>query len=105
MMLPREKWTDDRLDALNAKVAEGFARVDGDIRELKGEMNQRFDKVDQRFDKVDARFDKIDERFDRLNDRINYLTGGLFSAARCDHRRPHRPLVARDPIGAASRPG
>lgn len=48
-MVPREKWTDDRLDDLNKKVDdgfarlekkmdEGFARVDKDIREIRGEL-------------------------------------------------------------------
>lgn len=46
----REKWTDERLDDLNDRVNLGFARVDGDIRELRSEMNSRFDSVDARFD-------------------------------------------------------
>ncbi|HET7417572.1 MAG TPA: hypothetical protein VFJ61_08115 [Solirubrobacterales bacterium] len=33
-MTPREKWTDERLDDLNKKVDDGFARLDLDIREL-----------------------------------------------------------------------
>lgn len=43
--MPREKWTDERLDDLNEKVddlkkemREGFARVDEDIRELRREI-------------------------------------------------------------------
>lgn len=49
-MMPREKWTDERLDDLNKKVDDGFAdtksemragfaRLDGEIRELRREMN------------------------------------------------------------------
>jgi hypothetical protein len=49
VMMPREKWTDDRLDDLNKKVDDGFlrlekkidgglARVDQDIRELRGDI-------------------------------------------------------------------
>jgi tetrahydromethanopterin S-methyltransferase subunit G len=41
VMMPREKWTDERLDDLNKKVddltaemREGFDRVHTDIREL-----------------------------------------------------------------------
>jgi tetrahydromethanopterin S-methyltransferase subunit G len=45
VMMPREKWTDERLDDLNKKVdkgfedvraemREGFARMHADIREL-----------------------------------------------------------------------
>lgn len=35
VMAPREKWTDERLDDLNKKVDDGFARVSDDIRELR----------------------------------------------------------------------
>lgn len=63
--MPREKWTDERLDDLNKKVddgfadtkaviaetkaemREGFARVDGDLKELRQEMNARFDAVNR----------------------------------------------------------
>jgi hypothetical protein len=34
VMTPREKWTDERLDDLNKKVDDGFARVHADIRDL-----------------------------------------------------------------------
>jgi hypothetical protein len=45
VMMPREKWTDERLDDLNKKVDDGFAdtkaemragfaRLDADIRDL-----------------------------------------------------------------------
>lgn len=58
---PREKWTDERLDDLNKKVddgfadtrvemREGFARVDGEIRELRKDMKTRFNAIDARFD-------------------------------------------------------
>jgi hypothetical protein len=56
VMTPREKWTDERLDDLNKKVdkgfaetkaemREGFARVDTDLRELRGEINARFESL------------------------------------------------------------
>jgi uncharacterized coiled-coil DUF342 family protein len=54
VMMPREKWTDERLDDLNKKVGElktemheGFARVDTEIRELRKEMNARFEAVNR----------------------------------------------------------
>jgi hypothetical protein len=34
----REKWTDERLDDMNARMAEGFQRVDSDLRELRADM-------------------------------------------------------------------
>jgi hypothetical protein len=52
VMMPREKWTDERLDDLNQKVNDGFARLDTDIRELRSEMNQGFRAVNARFDAV-----------------------------------------------------
>ena len=49
MPMPREKWTDERLDDLNAKVddvragmREGFARIDADIRALRRDMDAGF---------------------------------------------------------------
>jgi hypothetical protein len=50
VMMPREKWTDERLDDLNKKVDDGFARLDADIRELRHDMNEGFRAVDARFD-------------------------------------------------------
>ena len=57
-MMPKEKWTDERLDDLNKKVDDGFAdtkaemragfaRVDGEIKELRREMNARFDSLNR----------------------------------------------------------
>jgi tetrahydromethanopterin S-methyltransferase subunit G len=104
VMVPRENWTDERLDDLNKKVddgfaetkaemREGFARVDGQIKDLRSEMNTRFNAVDTRFNAVDGRFDKMNEsinaRFDKMNESINArfdalnrnLIGGLFVLA------------------------
>lgn len=50
MSVVREKWTDERLDDLNQRVSEGFARVDDELRCLRAEMNMRFESVDARFD-------------------------------------------------------
>jgi hypothetical protein len=75
VMVPREKWTDERLDDLNKKIdngfaavdaaiadtktemREGFARVDGDIKDLREDMNARFGSMEARFDALNARFD------------------------------------------------
>ena len=47
-MVPRESWTDDRLD------------------DLKENVNQCFDAVDKRFDAVDERFDRVDAELREL---------------------------------------
>ncbi|HEU4462806.1 MAG TPA: hypothetical protein VFR75_09465 [Solirubrobacterales bacterium] len=38
VMLPRERWSDDRLDQFEKRVDERFDRVEADIRELRGIM-------------------------------------------------------------------
>ncbi len=48
--MPREQWTDERLDDLNKKVDDGFARLDKDIRELRTDMNGRFNALESRFE-------------------------------------------------------
>lgn len=40
-MAARQSWTDERLDDLNRKVDQGFARLDADMRALNG----RFDSL------------------------------------------------------------
>jgi hypothetical protein len=35
----RSTWTDSRLDDLATKVDTGFARVDGELREIRGELS------------------------------------------------------------------
>jgi hypothetical protein len=43
VMMPREKWTDERLD-------ESFACLDADIRELRGEIKDLRTEMNARFD-------------------------------------------------------
>lgn len=50
VMMPREKWTEDRLD-------ENFARLDADIRELRAEIKDLRTEMNARFDAINARFD------------------------------------------------
>ena len=74
MMSPRERWTDERIDDLNAKVDRGFA-------ELKSEMREGFAKVDKRFEQVDKRFERIEDRLDKLTDRFESLNRTLWGGA------------------------
>jgi hypothetical protein len=48
--MPREKWTDERLDDLSKKVDDGFADTKAEFRALRSEMNSRFDAIHGRFD-------------------------------------------------------
>lgn len=48
MQAVREKWTDERLDDLNARMVEGFDRIDKDMREVRSElagMNEKFEAM------------------------------------------------------------
>lgn len=71
-MMSREAWTDERLDDLNTKVDNGFAR-----------MEARFDKVDERFERMeerwDTRFESMEERFDARFDSLQrtMIQGGI----------------------------
>jgi hypothetical protein len=47
MQTMRDRWTDERLDDLNAKVDRGFDRVETEIHALRAEMNTRFDAINR----------------------------------------------------------
>jgi len=59
VVMPREKWTDERLD-------KTFGRIDGDLRELRVEMRKGFEQMEKRFDQIDKRFEGVDKRFERV---------------------------------------
>jgi len=47
MMTPREKWTDERLDDLNRKVDDGFARMDARFERLETRLDTKFDGLNK----------------------------------------------------------
>jgi hypothetical protein len=59
VVMPRERWTDERLD-------EAFGRTDGDLRELRVEMRKGFEQIDQRFEQIDRRFERVEARLDAM---------------------------------------
>jgi hypothetical protein len=46
MPMPREKWTDERLDDLNKKVDKGFEETKEVIADTKAEMRAGFARLD-----------------------------------------------------------
>lgn len=84
----RATWTDERLDDLSRGVESGFARVDGDLRTLRSDMNSRFDhlemRLDGRFGSLERRADgietRLERRFDQLQSRIYFFGSGLLVA-------------------------
>jgi hypothetical protein len=51
-VMVRETWTDQRLDDLNKKVDNGFARIDADLRELRAEISGMRKENQQEFLKL-----------------------------------------------------
>ena len=50
MQTMRDKWTDERLDDLIAKVDRGFERIDAELRALRAEMQALRAEMNTRFD-------------------------------------------------------
>jgi chromosome segregation ATPase len=88
----RQSWSDDRLDALNQRVDEGFIRVDAQF----AKVDARFTRIEDRFDHLDAKidrkidtsshelrmemkagFDDVNARFDRMQQTMMQIGAGL----------------------------
>jgi chaperonin cofactor prefoldin len=59
VMMPREKWTDERLDDLNKKIDEGFAHVDGEIKRLDSTIQRLDGNVAELQREINARFEGL----------------------------------------------
>ena len=71
------KTVEQRLTAVEHKVASNTSRIDGlheAIAELGNRMDRRLEAMEQRFDR---RFEAIDRRFDTMDRRFLWLTGTL----------------------------
>lgn len=79
MMNPREKWTDERLDDLNAKVDQGFTDLKAEMKEgftrVETNSSLRFKEVDRQFKEVNSRLDRLDDGFFALNRTL--VVGGF----------------------------
>jgi peptidoglycan hydrolase CwlO-like protein len=87
VMMPREKWTDERLDDLDKKVDKGFARVegeikrlDGNIRRVEGEIKRLDGNLGELRREINARFEAMDLRFDSLNRSLQATMVGVIVA-------------------------
>jgi uncharacterized protein YPO0396 len=70
MQTMRDKWTDERLDDLNAKVDRGFDQLREEMRDLREEM--RAFRAE-----INARFDAMDRRIDAMNRNMLWFVGAL----------------------------
>jgi peptidoglycan hydrolase CwlO-like protein len=73
VMMPREKWTDERLDDLSKKVDEGFANVAGEIKRLDGDIN----RLDGEITRLDGNITRLDGNIKRLDNDIGRLDGNF----------------------------
>jgi len=92
----RQSWSDDRLDALNQRVDEGFIRVDAQFAKVEDRIDRLDEKLETRFDHLDAKidrkidtsshelrmemkagFDDVNARFDRMQQTMMQIGAGL----------------------------
>jgi len=90
-----ERWNDDKMDALDAKVGEmhvRLARVEVRVDDGFKQVDKRFEQVDKRLEQVDKRFERVDTElleqrremkagFEKLNDRLTHLFVAVIGAA------------------------
>jgi archaellum component FlaC len=72
----RQIWGDDKLNHLEHRVDDGFARMDQQFAKMDqqfAKMDQRFEKFEERFDRIDERFEKVDERLERFDERFEKM--------------------------------
>jgi thymidylate kinase len=67
VMMPRQSWTDERLDHFEKRVDERFDRVDERFGTFEKQVDERFKRVDERFDRVDEQFRLVDKRLDVMD--------------------------------------
>jgi hypothetical protein len=101
MSVMLERWNDDRMDALDAKIDDmgvrlarvevrvddgfkqadkRFEKVESVLLEQRREMKAGFQRIDDRFQKMDDRFQKIDDRFQKMDDRLMHLLVAVMGA-------------------------
>ena len=68
-----ERWNDDKMDALDAKVGDmnvRLTRVEVGVDQGFKKVDERFEQVDKRFEQVDKRFEQVDKRFERVDTEL-----------------------------------
>jgi hypothetical protein len=68
MQAVRDKWTDERLDDMNARMGESFTRVDTELRTLRSDMRSEFASVRG----------EMSDRFETTQRLIIQVGAGLF---------------------------
>jgi hypothetical protein len=81
MQTMREKWTDERLDDLNAKVDRGFERVETEMRAQRQEFSREISGLRTETNVgFEALRTEMNARFDALNRTLLGFGGALVVA-------------------------
>lgn len=75
---PRETWTDQRLDDLSKRVDDGFARIDGDIRELRAQVKAQGDSLRK---EIKSQSDGLRAEMNAQGDSLRAEMNARFDAA------------------------
>lgn len=70
-MMPREKWTDEKLDDLQVEMREGFASTKAEIADTKAEMREGFARVDGEIKRLDENIKRLDGNLTQLGREIH----------------------------------
>ena len=83
-VMPRESWTDERLDDFRVDVNRRFDEVDRRFDEVDRRFDEARDDVNRRFDEQRAEsvairremkegFERVDKRFERVNEQFERM--------------------------------
>lgn len=72
-MMPRQQWTDERLDHFEKRVDERFDSFEKRVDERFDVIDEKFKHVDQQFEHVDQQFEQVDKRLDLMGTDIREL--------------------------------
>jgi predicted P-loop ATPase len=75
--MPREKWTDERLDDLKVEMHRGFAETKAEIADTKTEMRAGFNRVDT---EIRGLRSEMNARFEAANRNLIAVTVAIIAA-------------------------
>lgn len=77
VMVPRQSWTDERLNHFEKSVGERFDRVDERFNKFETSVDERFKWVDERFVEVNKRLDRMDADIRELRQTVAQMSQSM----------------------------
>jgi peptidoglycan hydrolase CwlO-like protein len=84
-----ERWNDDKMDALDAKVGRlevGLARTDAKVDRIEADVAKLDTKLDEHrketktaFERIDEKFERVDDKFDRMHRTLLVIGGAVIA--------------------------